>query len=486
MGELDGSMFGNADIEAMMGLFGPTEEQRKRAERDRWLAAAFGLFSNPYRGQEGQAIGNAGMGALSAYNQTLDSASKQRLGALQGAMTMEKYNAGKRKEAQADEDRRAAAAILAGDAPVSGDSAGGAPAPTTLVGAIADRYRRLGDLYTTQGNHEAAKIAYAEAEKRRPKYSATPQVVRGKDGSIQLAQFSEHDAPRVVEGMTPAEKLHFGGTGGQTNVGFDPYSGAPVSAGMPATMDPAQKATRDLEERKFAYQKGKDAADNTKPQIVTGPNGEVYAVNAKTGTGAPVLGPDGQPLNKGEKPLTESQAKATAYANQMANASRNIADLGANGFTGEGRWQQGRLAAAGAEGIPYVMGSAAIPRMLSGADAQRYSQAELQWTEAALRFMTGANAPKEEVIRNADTYFPRPGDSPEKLAQKAEARANMEASVRMAAGGGNKQLPAMPDKKPLQKNLTALVKAREAIKAGKDPAAVRARMREQGFSDEGL
>jgi hypothetical protein len=126
--------------------------------------------------------------------------------------------------------------------------------------------------------------------------------------------------------------------------------------------------------------------------------------------------------------------------------------------------------------------------MIAGENAQKYQQAELQWTEGALRFMTGANAPKEEVIRNAATYFPRPGDSAEVIAQKEASRRNMEESVRLAAGTGNKQLPEMPKKSdaPLKVNQTALLKAREAIKAGKDPAAVRARLRSAGYSDEGL
>lgn len=109
-------------------------------------------------------------------------------------------------------------------------------------------------------------------------YSTTPQVVRGPGGKLQLAQFGKRGGTKVADGLTPAEKLHFGSTGGQTNVGFDPYSGEAVSAGMPATMDPAQLdaskrgwASQGLEREKFNYQRSKDAlGGGVKPQLVDG------------------------------------------------------------------------------------------------------------------------------------------------------------------------------------------------------------------------
>ena len=146
-----------------------------------------------------------------------------------------------------------------------------------------------------------------------------------------------------------------------------------------------------------------------------------------------VIVPAGMPP-KEAKPLTEAQAKATAFVNQMQGANRVFEELQAKGFDGRNSSQQAAIVAAGTEGISYVPGSAAIPRAFAGSDAQKFYQGELQWTEAALRFMTGANAPDQEVKRNAATYFPRPGDSAAVIEQKAMARANMEESIRMAAG----------------------------------------------------
>jgi hypothetical protein len=171
--------------------------------------------------------------------------------------------------------------------------------------------------------------------------------------------------------------------------------------------------------------------------------GYMYPPSATNPTGR-VVQPEGMPP-KEAKPLTESQAKATAFVNQMQGANQTLEDLGSKGFTGKSKGQQTSIVMAGAEGMPFIPGSAAIPRMMSGPEAQKYQQAELQWTEAALRFMTGANAPEPEIRRNAATYFPRPGDADAVVEQKARARANMEESIRMAAGAtGQKALDQKP------------------------------------------
>jgi hypothetical protein len=163
------------------------------------------------------------------------------------------------------------------------------------------------------------------------------------------------------------------------------------------------------------------------PKWESGAGGFVFQPSAEYPTGR-VVRPEGMP-GKEEKPLTAEQAKATAFVNQMQGANQALSTLKLKGFDGRTSGQQASIVAAGSEGW-----LGAVPRVAAGADAQKYQQAELQWTEAALRFMTGANAPEPEIKRNAATYFPRPGDSDEVVAQKEQARANMEESIRMAAG----------------------------------------------------
>jgi hypothetical protein len=63
-------------------------------------------------------------------------------------------------------------------------------------------------------------------------------------------------------------------------------------------------------------------------------------------------------------------------------------------------------------------------------------QAQDQWSEAYLRFKTGAAATEPEVTRNNRTFFPVFGDKPDQIAQKALAREQAERDIGIVAGRG--------------------------------------------------
>lgn len=125
------------------------------------------------------------------------------------------------------------------------------------------------------------------------------------------------------------------------------------------------------------------------------------------------------------KPLTESQAKATAFQSQMIGAENNIKQLESKGFNPTSLQSQAALKVAGGP-----LNIAASPA------TQQYKQAQEQWAEAYLRFKTGAAATEAEVQRNIKTFFPQFGDKPEQIAQKADARAQAEKDIGFAAGMG--------------------------------------------------
>lgn len=125
------------------------------------------------------------------------------------------------------------------------------------------------------------------------------------------------------------------------------------------------------------------------------------------------------------KPLTESQAKATAFQSQMIGAENNIKQLESKGFNPTSLQTQAALKVAGGP-----LNIAASP------ETQQYKQAQEQWSEAYLRFKTGAAATESEVQRNIKTFFPQFGDKPEQIAQKARARAQAEQDIGFAAGMG--------------------------------------------------
>ena len=162
----------------------------------------------------------------------------------------------------------------------------------------------------------------------------------------------------------------------------------------------------------------------TAGQVVERDDG-TFLINTRTGQATPVMGQGGQPLMGGGKPLTESQGKASAFQSQMVSASNAVNTLESQGFDPTSFKSQTAVKLAGGAANP------AIP-----VAAQQYKQAQDQWSEAYLRFKTGAAATEPEVVRNNRTFFPVFGDKPEQIAQKAAAREQAERDIGIAAGRG--------------------------------------------------
>lgn len=77
---------------------------------------------------------------------------------------------------------------------------------------------------------------------------------------------------------------------------------------------------------------------------------------------------------------------------------------------------------------------------------QRAEQAEKEFIGAILRYDSGAAIPDNEYITNGLIYFPRPGDSPEVIRQKEEARRVAVEGLLQAAGpAGQRAWQAMQD-----------------------------------------
>ena len=125
------------------------------------------------------------------------------------------------------------------------------------------------------------------------------------------------------------------------------------------------------------------------------------------------------------KDLTEAQGKASAFQSQMVSASNAVKGLEAAGFDPTSFKSQTAVKLAGGTANPLVP-----------VTAQQYKQAQDQWSEAYLRFKTGAAATEQEVLRNNRTFFPVFGDKPEQIAQKALAREQAEKDIGIAAGRG--------------------------------------------------
>lgn len=104
--------------------------------------------------------------------------------------------------------------------------------------------------------------------------------------------------------------------------------------------------------------------------------------------------------------------------------------------------------------------------------------------EAALRVMTGAAAPEQEVVRYMEMFMPGVNDTKESAQQKLKLLDDFMNNARAiltqgrdpkGAGAAAPAAGGKPDR------ATAIAEAQRAIAAGKDPDAVRARLRQWGY-----
>jgi hypothetical protein len=418
-----------------MGYYGsPYDEEDKRSALTQGLLAAGLAALGARKGSEYNAFAQAGLLGLGGYGRSLENATEARDRKAQREMQAQQY-AQQQAEWQRMQQQRAQmegaqrAATLPGTPGMpaqEADSPGGTympPTPGTPGGFDRQKYGQL-----LEQIDPAKGLAYQQSLAKPTKELSKVENLSFNGKPVTVAFYK--DGSREVLPFDPAADKQ------------EVWEDIPQPKGAaPGLQWQRSKTTGQL--RSVGSQPPVTNINLGGPKWESGAGGFVFPPSATNPTGK-VVQPEGMPP-KEAKPLTESQAKATAFVNQMQGANQTLEDLGSKGFTGKTKGQQASIVMAGAEGMPFIPGSAAIPRMMSGAEAQKYQQAELQWTEAALRFMTGANAPEPEIRRNAATYFPRPGDADAVVEQKARARANMEESIRMAAGAtGQKALDQKP------------------------------------------
>lgn len=148
-------------------------------------------------------------------------------------------------------------------------------------------------------------------------------------------------------------------------------------------------------------------------------------------SGRPVVRQGGRWVYADTAKLTEDQGKAQGYARLMADAEQRYQRAVERGYDPSGFKN---AAASIAEGLPFggLDGIGALIRDDTG-DLAR--QAELQFSDAQLKAMSGAAAPEAEVKRGVKTFFPRPGENAEVIGpEKYMARQQAFEAARRRAG----------------------------------------------------
>lgn len=127
---------------------------------------------------------------------------------------------------------------------------------------------------------------------------------------------------------------------------------------------------------------------------------------------------------QGAKPATEAQDKAYAYGSRMAQAVPLLDQFESYGMNPT-EVMRSKVPGAG--------------NYLVDPQYQQFAQAEKGFINAHLRRDSGAAIAKDEYVKYRNEYIPQPGDSPEVLAQKREAR--LRATKDMLSGAHPNQKP---------------------------------------------
>lgn len=129
----------------------------------------------------------------------------------------------------------------------------------------------------------------------------------------------------------------------------------------------------------------------------------------------PVTGAVTFQQGSGLKPLTEGQSKDTVYSTRAEGALPLIDEMG-NALTSLSESVGGQVPAVG--------------NYLKSPEYQMAENAGREFLAAILRKDTGAAITSQEMAEYGAVYLPRPGDSPQVLAQKQQARARALAAMK--------------------------------------------------------
>jgi len=139
---------------------------------------------------------------------------------------------------------------------------------------------------------------------------------------------------------------------------------------------------------------------------------------------------------EGGKP-TESEQKAAGFAQRMELSNQLAKDIENKVATQqlEGKnvgtmYPTARTQALGS--VPLI--GSYLENVGSSVQQQLYKQAQENWVRANLRKESGAVIGTDEMKDEIKTYFPQPGDRPEKIAQKQLAREVTQNAMKTAAG----------------------------------------------------
>jgi hypothetical protein len=401
------------DQNDILGLLDPTGALRQRAtgqaQGNALTALGLGLL-RASRGQPGQgrpstaqAFGEAGPGALQAYQQSFDKTLAETLRGLQVKDVI-----AKQAETRRIQD-------LASKLPVQGGGINQEVANqlmTTPAGMdylskftqarrdiagktdLVEIFSPTGQPMKVRYNVDTGQYTPVGGEKAEP----FVQVDRGN--VIELRRPSGAIIGSVSKGAAPsAPSFSMTETGQVLNTKTGQLLQPRDEQGNPITIDTSVKATEDEKKSAGFYLRMKDAT---------------------TTFDSPILDAQGKPVLRNGKPVLLKDA---------AEKPEIVAEV-IGGI------------------VPRWMGGQALQNVATSSIRQQYQQAQENWVTANLRPESGAVIGPEEMQKEIRKYFPQVGDSNDTIRQKEKSRQVTEEAIRRRAGRAIGTQPSQ------QRNLT--------------------------------
>jgi hypothetical protein len=436
-----GNLFGGGGVPTGLDAL-LTEDQRKLLGRNAALSAAGALLQASGRSavpiSMGQALGSALQAGQQGYQQARASSFQdlllnQKLQEAKAAQNLQTQLGSiftkPTTPLSPEQQALAMPGMQAGPTMARAELAANIQPPSDAE-IKAAQYQRAADLLASAGKGEEAKRYQDMARDLNPRAKVVGQPFEVTDTTgkpIMVQQFESGDI-RTMQGFGPKRDVILQNLGGTTvAVNKSALKGGETFA---QTMTPSEIANLKVAQGNLAVAQGglglrQQEFARGATEIRETPEGFAYVPKAPGGAAMPVMGAGGQQLKgvSGGKP-TEGETNAAGFAQRMELAQSIIGSLPAGSQPGAGTRTL--------EAIPFVGG--AIARSGQGVQTQQYDQAAQDWIRAKLRKESGAAIGVDEARQEYATYFPMVGDTPEKIAQKAEARRVVTLGMQKAAG----------------------------------------------------
>ena len=214
---------------------------------------------------------------------------------------------------------------------------------------------------------------------------------------------------------------------GRTNATIDWLASQPGGAAYAQMIDAGATPSDAIRAYMEDARSGLDAP--TVQTILTPEGGEVAVQwDEQAGQWIPLVAPEGAIPSPPD--LSEGERQLVLFGNMQSTVMPVIDGL-------EETYDPSNFQDAAARSVPL------FGNVFQSEIGQQYEAAARAWAEGALRLQTGAAATQDEINRTMETYFARPGDTPNTIAFKRQLRQAFTQNILGMGPAGAPQAPVI-------------------------------------------